>query len=41
MLGGKLGDMGNFPLAFTVCGILVLVAAALITMVRAPKHAAA
>ena len=41
MLGGKLGDMGNFPLAFTVCGALVLVAAAIISMVRPPKVAAA
>ncbi len=23
ILGGKLGDMGNFPLAFTICGISV------------------
>lgn len=26
ILGGKLGDMGNFPLAFTICGILCFVA---------------
>ena len=39
MLGGKLGDMNNFPLAFTICGILCLVAAAIITMVKPPKHA--
>lgn len=37
MLGGKLGDMGNFPLAFTICGILCLVAAGIITMVKAPQ----
>jgi OFA family oxalate/formate antiporter-like MFS transporter len=37
MLGGKLGDMGNFPLAFTICGILCLVAAGIISMVKAPK----
>jgi OFA family oxalate/formate antiporter-like MFS transporter len=36
MLGGTLGDMGNFPLAFTICGILCLVAAGIITMVKAP-----
>jgi len=39
MLGGKLGDMGNFPLAFTICGILCLVAAGIIAMVKAPKKA--
>jgi OFA family oxalate/formate antiporter-like MFS transporter len=37
MLGGTLGDMGNFPLAFTICGILCLVAAGIIAMVKAPK----
>jgi OFA family oxalate/formate antiporter-like MFS transporter len=36
MLGGTLGDMGNFPLAFTICGILCLVAAGIITMVKPP-----
>jgi len=34
MLGGILGDMGNFPLAFTICGILCLVAAGIISMVK-------
>jgi OFA family oxalate/formate antiporter-like MFS transporter len=38
MLGGWLGDMGNFPLAFTICGVLVLAAAVLITCVRHPQH---
>lgn len=37
MLGGTLGDMGNFPLAFTICGILCLVAAGIIAMVKPPK----
>ncbi|UCH98669.1 MAG: OFA family MFS transporter [Candidatus Aminicenantes bacterium] len=37
MLGGTLGDMGNFPLAFTICGILCLVAAGIITLVKAPQ----
>ncbi len=37
ILGGKLGDMGNFPLAFTICGILCLVAAGIISMVKPPK----
>lgn len=38
MLGGKLGDMGNFPLAFTICGVACLVAAGIIAAVRAPHH---
>lgn len=38
MLGGKLGDMNNFPLAFTICGILCLLAAGIISMVKPPKH---
>ncbi len=29
ILGGFLGDMGNFPLAFTTCGILCLIGAVL------------
>ncbi len=37
MLGGRLGDMGNFPLAFTICGILCLVAAGIISMVKVPQ----
>ncbi len=41
ILGGKLGDMGNFPLAFTICGILCLVAAGIISMVKPPKAATA
>ena len=39
ILGGKLGDMGNFPLAFTICGVLCLVAAGIISMVKPPQHA--
>ncbi len=39
ILGGKLGDVGNFPLAFTICGILCLVAAVIISMVKPPKVA--
>jgi len=39
MIGGKLGDMGNFPLAFTICGILCLIAAGIISMVKPPKAA--
>lgn len=34
ILGGKLGDLGNFPLAFTICGILCFVAVATILMVK-------
>ncbi|HNQ23693.1 MAG TPA: OFA family MFS transporter [Phycisphaerae bacterium] len=40
MLGGKLGDMGSFPLAFTICGVLCLVAGGVIAAVRQPKPAA-
>lgn len=38
ILGGKLGDMGNFPLAFTICGVACLIAAGIISAVKAPKH---
>jgi OFA family oxalate/formate antiporter-like MFS transporter len=41
LMGGKLGDMGNFPLAFTICGVAVLVAAAIIAAVKPPQKAAA
>jgi MFS transporter, OFA family, oxalate/formate antiporter len=34
IMGGKLGDMGNFPLAFTICGILCLVAVLTISLVK-------
>ena len=40
-LGGYLGDMGNFPLAFTISGVLVLLAAVIAALVRHPKPAAA
>ena len=36
ILGGRLGDLGNFPLAFTICGILCLVAAVVMAMVKPP-----
>ena len=39
ILGGKLGDMGNFPLTFTICGILCLIAAGVISMIKPPKPA--
>ena len=34
IMGGKLGDMGNFPLAFTICGILCIVAVITISLVK-------
>jgi OFA family oxalate/formate antiporter-like MFS transporter len=34
IMGGKLGDMGNFPLAFTICGILCILAVFTISMVK-------
>jgi len=34
MMGGKLGDSGNFPMAFTICGVLCLIAAGIIAMVK-------
>ncbi len=37
ILGGKLGDMGNFPLAFTICGILCFVAVFTILLVKPAK----
>jgi len=40
ILGGRLGDLNNFPLAFTICGILCLLAAGIISFVKPPKAAA-
>jgi OFA family oxalate/formate antiporter-like MFS transporter len=40
IMGGKLGDMGNFPLAFTICGILCLVAVLTISLVKPVKKSA-
>jgi OFA family oxalate/formate antiporter-like MFS transporter len=34
ILGGLLGDMGNFPLAFTISGVAVLVGTLLTIMVK-------
>ena len=34
ILGGMLGDMGNFPMAFTICGVLCLLGATLTSRVR-------
>jgi len=41
IMGGRLGDMGNFPLAFTICGVLCLLAAAIAAMVKHPSQAPA
>lgn len=38
ILGGYLGDMGNFPLAFTICGISCIVGAATIAATTPPKN---
>jgi len=39
ILGGMLGDMGNFPLAFNICGILCIVGAILTALVKPPRKA--
>ena len=36
ILGGKMGDMGNFPMAFAVVGVLCLFSAVLIAMLKLP-----
>jgi len=36
-MGGKLGDMNNFPLAFTIAGVLCLAAAVIIGLVKPPR----
>lgn len=40
ILGGRLGDLGNFPLAFSTVGILCLVASVIISQVGAPVRKA-
>ena len=40
ILGGKLGDMGNFAMAFTIVGVLCLAASLIIAMVRPPLKGA-
>ncbi len=37
IMGGKLGDMNNFPLAFTIAGVGCLVAAGIIALVKPPS----
>jgi OFA family oxalate/formate antiporter-like MFS transporter len=39
IMGGRLGDMGNFPLAFTICGVLCLISALVISGIKTPKIA--
>jgi MFS transporter, OFA family, oxalate/formate antiporter len=39
IIGGRLGDLGNFPLAFTGCGILCIVAAVITMGIKPPKTA--
>ncbi|XPV77502.1 MAG: OFA family MFS transporter [Desulfovibrio sp.] len=39
VLGGMLGDMGNFSLAFTICGVMCLCGAVLTAMLKPPKAA--
>ncbi|NCC72203.1 MAG: MFS transporter [Sphingobacteriia bacterium] len=41
VMGGRLGDMGNFPLAFTICGILCFVAVITISLVKPASKATA
>lgn len=36
ILGGKMGDMGNFPLAFAIVGVLCLFSAVLIAILKPP-----
>lgn len=38
ILGGMLGDMGNFPIAFTITGVACIAAAALTFMVNPPRR---
>lgn len=38
ILGGRLGDVGNFPLAFTITGVLCVVGAVAAFMVFPPHH---
>jgi OFA family oxalate/formate antiporter-like MFS transporter len=40
-MGGKLGDLGNFSLAFTICGVAVLAAAVVIALVKPAAKASA
>ena len=37
ILGGRLGDLGNFPLAFIGCGVLLFIAAGITAAIKPPK----
>jgi len=37
VMGGRLGDLGNFPMAFTICGVAVLASAGVAVFIRPPK----
>jgi len=37
VMGGRLGDMGNFPLAFTICGVFCIVAAVITLLIKPPR----
>jgi OFA family oxalate/formate antiporter-like MFS transporter len=37
ILGGRLGDLGNFPLAFTICAVACLIGAVATAMVFPPS----
>ncbi|MBU1013510.1 MAG: OFA family MFS transporter [Bacteroidetes bacterium] len=39
ILGGMMGDLGNFALAFTITGVAVLIGTVLTILVKAPKKA--
>jgi OFA family oxalate/formate antiporter-like MFS transporter len=41
ILGGLMGDMGNFPLAFSICAGACLVGAVATLLIRVPDHSAA
>jgi OFA family oxalate/formate antiporter-like MFS transporter len=34
IMGGKLGDLRNFPLAFTICGVLCILAAVIASFIK-------
>lgn len=38
MLGGMLGDLGNFPMAFSICAIACLVGAVCTLLIQHPDH---
>ena len=38
ILGGWLGDAGNFPLAFVICGVMCLTGAIAVSLVFPPHH---